>query len=544
MENKRWVNYPKVVGDLKQQLLQNRNIDSKTSQEDFLHPNLTKLISAEKLFPQIDKVASRIKKAIINKELIYIYGDYDVDGITACAILWETLDLLGAKVMPYIPSRHSEGYGLNNEALENLAKEGAKVVISVDCGITAVEQAKFAKKLKLDLIITDHHQPQEVLPESFATLHTTTLAGSGVAFKLATRLLEEFGKDGQEQFFRNLELSTLGTVADMVPLTSENRVIVKNGLLTLGNSNRIGLQALYSEAAIGKIIGTYEIGFMISPRLNAMGRMESAYDSLRLLLTRDKERAEKLAQKLGQTNKLRQDSTQAALIHAKDEVEKKYLGSKLFVISSDQYEEGVVGLVAGRITENYHRPSAVISENPQVSKGSARSISSFNITQAIGQSRSILISHGGHPMAAGFSIERANIGQFRENMIKEAEEKLTTENLTPELKIDLEIELSDINEDLNQILKEFEPFGIGNPEPIFLTQKLEVIEVRTVGKENNHLKLSLKDKKGKILDAIGFGLAEKKPNEGELVDIAYNVRENFWNSRKRLEARIKDLRKS
>ncbi len=382
------------------------------------------------------------------------------------------------------------------------------------------------------------------MPESFATLHTTTLAGSGVAFKLATRLLEEFGKDGQEQFFRNLELSTLGTVADMVPLTSENRVIVKNGLLTLGNSNRIGLQALYSEAAIGKIIGTYEIGFMISPRLNAMGRMESAYDSLRLLLTRDKERAEKLAQKLGQTNKLRQDSTQAALIHAKDEVEKKYLGSKLFVISSDQYEEGVVGLVAGRITENYHRPSAVISENPQVSKGSARSISSFNITQAIGQSRSILISHGGHPMAAGFSIERANIGQFRENMIKEAEEKLTTENLTPELKIDLEIELSDINEDLNQILKEFEPFGIGNPEPIFLTQKLEVIEVRTVGKENNHLKLSLKDKKGKILDAIGFGLAEKKPNEGELVDIAYNVRENFWNSRKRLEARIKDLRKS
>ncbi len=543
MENKRWVVYPKVEGDLKEQLLSNRKIDTKVDQENFLHSHLTKLISTEKLFPQITKVTNRIKKAISEKELLYIYGDYDVDGITASAILWETLDLLGAKVLPYIPSRHTEGYGLNNEALESLAKEGAKVVISVDCGITAVEQAKFALSLGLDLIITDHHQPQEILPKSFATLHTTTLSGAGVAFKLATALLEEFGNGEGEQFFKNLELATLGTVADMVPLIGENRVIVKNGLSTLGNSNRIGLKALYNEATIGKDIGTYEIGFMISPRLNAMGRMESAYDSLRLLLTRDVSRAEKLAQKLGQTNKLRQDSTQEALIHAKNEVEKKYLGGKLFVISSEKYEEGVVGLVAGRITESYHRPTAVISENSVVSKGSARSISGFNITNAIGKSSPLLISHGGHPMAAGFSINKENISKFRADLVKVAEEELTEENLTPEIKIDLEISFNEINEDLNVLLKEFEPFGIGNPEPIFLTKSLEVIAVRLVGKENNHLKLTLKDKEGVVLEAVGFSLAEKKPSEGDLVDIVYNIRENFWNSRKRIEGRIKDLKK-
>lgn len=539
---KRWKVYPQVSEDLKLQLLQNRKLESKELQESFLHPHLTKLISAEKLFPQLDKVVIRIKKAISEKELIYIYGDYDVDGITASAILWETLDSLGAKVLPYIPSRQTEGYGLNNDALDNLAKEGASVVITVDCGITAVDQAKFAKKLGLNLIITDHHQPQAVLPESFATLHTTSLAGAGVAFKLATRLLEEFGKGETEQFFKNLELATLGTVADMVPLVGENRVIVKNGLLILGNSNRIGLKSLYQEAGIGKNIGTYEIGFMISPRLNAMGRMESAFDSLRLLLTRDQERGDKLAAKLAQTNKLRQDSTAMALEHAKAEVEKNYLGSKLFVVSSSDYEEGVVGLVAGRIAENYHRPTAVISENKKVSKGSARSITGFNITEAIGKNSNLLIAHGGHPMAAGFSIEEAKIPKFRESMVKVAEESLTEKDLIAELKIDTEIGLEEVNQSLVDLLKEFEPFGIGNPEPTFLTKDLEVVEIRTVGKENNHLKLVLKDKAGKRLEAVGFNLIDKKPNQGDMVDIVYNVRENFWNSRKRIEGRLKDLK--
>jgi single-stranded-DNA-specific exonuclease len=213
------------------------------------------------------------------------------------------------------------------------------VVISVDCGITAVEQANIAKKLGIDLIITDHHQPQALLPQPFALLHSTSLSGSGVAFGLATEILNSFNKDKDGQFFKNLELATLGTVADMVPLKADNRIIVSNGLPLLSKSSRVGLISLYSEAGMGKVIGTYEIGFLISPRLNAMGRMESALDSLRLLLTRDKTRADNLAQKLGQTNKLRQESTQKALEHAMNTVERDYLGSKLFVISSPGYEE-------------------------------------------------------------------------------------------------------------------------------------------------------------------------------------------------------------
>lgn len=541
---KKWVVYPKVEGGLKKQLLTNRNLGQKSTVDSFLQPHLTKLISAEKLFPDLSKAISRLQKAIKEKELIYIYGDYDVDGITASAILWETLDFLGAKVLPYIPSRHTEGYGLNSDALQMLAKEGAKVVITVDCGITAVDQATLAKTLGIDLIITDHHQPGESLPDSFATLHTTTLAGSGVAFKLAESLLQNSTKKSDEQFFRNLELATLGTVADMVPLVGDNRVIVKNGLLTLGHSSRIGLQAIYDEAQVGKNLGTYEIGFMISPRLNAMGRMESAFDSLRLLLTRDKERARKLAEKLGSTNKQRQLLTQEALGDAKAQVENKFIGSKLFVVSSEIYEEGVVGLVAGRLAEIYYRPTLVISEKPKVSKGSARSISGFNITDAIRSQADFLISHGGHPMAAGFSIEKAKIEPFRQAMVRLAESSLADKDLIPEIKIDAEIEVSEISEELNQTIKEFEPFGIGNPEPVFLTKQMEVLESRLVGKDSNHLKLRLKSSTGQVLDAVGFNLATNQPSSGELIDIVFNIRENFWNSQKKLEARIKDLKKS
>jgi single-stranded-DNA-specific exonuclease len=436
---KQWIVYPQNSSDLKTQLLNNRGLTEKKLQKDFLHSHLSLLQDAGKIFPELPKVVKRIKKAISGKELIYIYGDFDVDGITASAILWETLDILGAKVLPYIPERHSEGYGLHNEALKKLSDEGADLVITVDCGITAVEQAKYAKRFKLDLIITDHHQSQEVLPDSFATLHTTTLAGSGVAFKLANALLNEYGKSGDPQFFRNLELATLGTVADMVPLVGESRVIVKNGLLELSKTERPGLKSLYDEAGIGKNIGTFEIGYVISPRLNAMGRMESALDSLRLLLTRKPERARSLATKLSQTNKQRQDSTLNAFLHAKNLVEKEFLGGKLFVLDSEDYEQGIVGLVAGRITEAFHRPTAVISRLSPVSKGSARSITGFNITEAIHSQADILLSHGGHPMAAGFSISPDNIAVFREKMTEVAEGSLQEKDLVPILKIDAEI---------------------------------------------------------------------------------------------------------
>lgn len=540
---RRWVLFEKKTEDLREQLLINRNLLAKGEVTKFLHPHFNQFIASEELFPELKKVLTRITKAIREKELIYIYGDYDVDGLTASAILWETIDHLGGKVLPYIPSRHSEGYGLHKDALRALAKEGAKVVISVDCGITAVEPAKESKKLKLDLIITDHHQPGVLLPDAFAILHTTSLAGSGVAFKLATSLLAEFGKEVEGQFAKNLELATLGTIADMVPLTGENRIIVKNGLLKLGESERVGLMAIYNEAQVGKRIGTYEVGHVISPRLNAMGRMESALDSLRLLLTRKKDRAEVLAKKLSVTNKLRQEATQTALEHAKNEVEKNYLGGKLFVISSPTYQEGVVGLVAGRITESYHRPTAVISEMRTISKGSARSISGFNITEAIRENSTLLLAHGGHPMAAGFSIDQKFIPDFRDGMVKIAENLITEEQLTPVQKIDAEIKVEELNQELMDVIIEFEPFGIGNSEPVFLTKNLEVVEVKPVGKDNKHIRLVFRDGDN-IREAIAFGLAERKPRTADKVDVVYNLRENTWNSRKRLELRVIDFKPS
>lgn len=541
---KRWVIADKVRGSLKEQLLSNRGLSSSSEIRKFIHAHLNQLEPANNLFPELKKAVERLRTAITGGELIYVYGDYDVDGITGCALLWETLDFLKGKVLPYIPSRSSEGYGLHNDALEHLAHEGARVVISVDCGITAVKEAETAKKFGIDLIITDHHQPQDKLPKPFALIHSLKMAGSGVAFRLAETLLSSFEKENDVQHFKNLELAALGTISDMVPLIGDNRIIVKNGLPLLSKTSRFGLKALYAEAEIGKIVGTYEVGFIISPRLNAMGRLDSALNSLRLLLTRKSSRAEELAQLLSRTNKERQQKTIEAFDHAKRTIEEKYSQEKFLVVNSKDYPEGIVGLVASRLVELFYKPTAVIGKGEKIFKGSARSIAGFNITEAIHSQAKLLFSHGGHPMAAGFSIEEKNISTFRKNLNKFATKNITPEQLQPIIKIDAELELDDLNTELADLLKEFEPFGIGNPEPVFLTKKLKVVESRVVGKENNHIKLSFRDEKGKPLDAIGFNLITKQPDEGDIIDIVYNVRENYWNSRKRLEARLKDLQKS
>lgn len=537
---KKWVIQSKgKENDLRKILLKNRKVKNEKS---FLHPYLHELPKISKQFPQIETVVDRIQKAIKNNELIYIYGDFDVDGITGTAILWETLDLLGAKVMPYIPHRETEGYGLHSEALEELSKKGAKVVISVDCGITAVEQARVAKKLGLDLIITDHHEPPKDLPKPFALLHTTSLAGSGVAFRLAEALLESANKEKDEQFYKNLELAAIGTVADMVPLTESNRIIVKNGLPLLSKSERIGLRSLYDEASLHKDIGTGQIGFVIAPRLNAMGRMGHALDSLRLLLTRKESRARELARKLSIINRQRQEATEKAINHAKAKVEKEYKGAKILIVDHESYQQGVVGLVAGKLVEQYYRPAAVISVNRVLSKGSARSVANFHITQALGYGKNFLENYGGHPMAAGFSIKAENIAKFREKMLKYAERELSEKDLIPTLKIDTRISPDKISKETLAVVREFEPFGIGNPEPTFLTEGFEVLESRTVGSEGKHLKLVLRSQDKSVTDAIWFSYQKEKPDKGDIVDIVYNLLENTWQGNKKLQLKVKDFR--
>lgn len=537
---KRWVLLDENGKDLRETLIKNRKIQDTGT---FFGPHLYKLTSPDKFFPDLQRAVERIKKAIKNKELIYIYGDFDVDGITASAIAWETIDFLGGEVLPYIPDRDKEGYGLHADVLKKLAKEGAKVVISVDCGITAVKETEVAKNLGADLIITDHHIAGEKTPKPFALLHTEKLAGSGVAFMLAKALLESFGQEAGGQFYKNLELATIGTIADMVPLLEDNRIIVANGLANLWKTNRIGLKALYEEAVLTKKIGTYEIGFMIAPRLNAAGRMEHALDSLRLLLTRDKERARQLAVKLSAVNKARQEATASALDHARGVVNGNG-AAKIIVVHHETYPQGVIGLVAGRLAEEHYRPTIVISEISPISKGSGRSIAGFNITHAISSAKKHLISVGGHPMAAGFSIEKPKIPYFKEEMMKFAQEHLKSSDLVPNLKIDTTLAPKSLNSETLGVLKEFEPFGIGNPEPVFLTRNLQVVNIRRLGHEGKHLRLVLRGDGANVYDAIGFGFGDQNVKIGDRVDVVYNLREDHWNGRKKLELRIKDFRPS
>ena len=535
---KRWQVLSETSKPLREILIKNRKIED---QETFFQPHLHKLTSPDKFFPDLDKAIERLRKAIKNKELIYIYGDFDVDGITGCAILWETINSLGGKVLPYIPHREKEGYGIHSEAITTLAKEGAGLIISVDCGITAVEEAKIAKNLSVDLIITDHHTKQAEIPESFALLHTDKLAGSGVAFMLAKALLDSFSK-GDEQFFKNLELATIGTIADMVPLQGDNRIITANGLLNLRSSERVGLKALYAEAGVTNTLSTFEVGFLITPRLNAAGRMETAMDSLRLLLTRKETRAREIARGLSQTNKERQEATASALNHAREVVAGNG-SSKMIVVHHPSYLAGIIGLVAGRLVDEFYRPAIVISETSPLSKGSGRSISGFNITEALSGLKEHLTSHGGHPMAAGFSLEEAKIPHFKEEMLNYAEKNLLEADLTPTLKIDARLEPEQINQETLGVISEFAPFGIGNPEPVFMAEDLLVMDERTVGKEGKHLKMVLKDVDSRAFDAIGFGQGGKAVTVGDKVDAVFTLNENIWNGQKNLQLKVKDLRK-
>jgi len=523
--------------NLKEILLRNRQIEDPDS---FFQPHLYKLTPPNRLFMDLEKAVGRIRKAIKNKELIYIYGDFDTDGIAGTGILWESLDFLGGKVLPFIPHREKEGYGLHTESLRSLVKEGARLIISVDCGITAVEEADMAKKLGVDLIITDHHAQKKEIPRSFALLHSEKLAGSGVAFMLAKALLESFGRGESEQFFKNLELATIGTIADIIPLVGDNRIVVANGLLKLTRSSRVGLRALYEEAAIAKAIGPYEIGFIIAPRLNAMGRMEHALDSLRLILTRDKERARKLAKKLSETNRQRQEALETALQHARQSVSAANL-PKIIIVQDKNYPAGIIGLIAARLAEEFHRPAIAISEG-KISRGSARSISGFDIASAITVGADYLESHGGHPMAAGFSIAQTKIPIFKEKILEYAEKSLKESDLTPTLKIDTTLSGDSLNPATLGLVKEFEPFGTGNPEPVFLTKNLQVVRVRPVGKEGQHTRFIFRTVDNFVYEAIGFGLGGREVKEGEVLDVAYNLRQDTWHGDGRLELKVKDFK--
>lgn len=531
-------------------LFKNRGLKTTKQQAEFLNPKDPCLLTSEEvgISPiQLKKAVVRIKKAIKNKEKVIVYGDYDTDGVCATAIMWEALNKLGVKVMPFIPKRE-EGYGLKIDRIDQLASEGVKLIITVDQGIVHGQQVDHARESGLDVIITDHHQPGEKKPNASAIVHTTKLAGVGVSWFFANELFKNFlSKDAAaSQIRKKLDLAAIGTVTDMVPLLGVNRSIVKFGLDALTKTKRFGLQALFDFAALDKEkIDTYEVGYIIGPRLNAAGRMDDPMESLRLVCTINENRAIALAQKIDQNNRERQSLMGQITVHARNLWLKQDGKSALIFVYDQSYEYGVIGLAAGKLKEEFYRPAIVLAPRRDHWVASGRSIEEFSMVEAIRQLADIIEDHGGHHLAAGFSIKPENLEEAKRRLIEAAEKAIGKKELTPTLTVDTELDLSDLNLSLYQKLAQFAPFGMGNPQPVLASRKVKILEARTVGREKKHLSLKLQSPDSKLTaKAIGFGMGNhySQLSSAKPVDIAYNLILNEWNGEKSLQLKLKDIK--
>jgi single-stranded-DNA-specific exonuclease len=535
-------------------IFQSRGLTNPAIQKEFLHPSdpLNLTLDQVGIDPlQVKTAIEHIHQAVAANTPIIVYGDYDADGITATAILWEALHQLGAQVTPFIPSRELHGYGLSIKGIEDAltslkssktySKNQSPLIITVDNGVVAHQAASFCHANHIDLIITDHHQLTDAPPDCLALVHSTQIAGSAVAWMLVKELSPELAQ-------LSLDLVTIGTVADMLPLTGPNRSIVKAGLKALRSTKRVGLYVMYEGAGIDddEVFSTYHINYIIAPRLNAMGRLKHALDSLRLLCTTDYARAQVLAQVLTDTNTTRQSLTLEYVTLAETLV--KDSQAPIIVIDHPDFHEGVIGLVAGKLAETYYRPSLVISRGSETSKGSARSVKGVNIINLIREHDNLLINAGGHPMAAGFSIETKKIEAFKQSLLQTATKKINPEKLVASLTIDVTINITDVTDDLFYQLEELKPFGTGNRQPVFCSYQVRILEAKALGKDNNHLRLSIQTPEGTHLSAIGFNLAQT-PAAQTLIntpsphaDIAYTIDENIWNGRRSLQLKLKDVK--
>jgi single-stranded-DNA-specific exonuclease len=501
----------------------------------------------------IPATVERIRYALDHQERIAIYGDYDVDGVTATALLIQVIRSLGGNVREKIPNRFDEGYGLNIEALSSLKSEGVKLVISVDCGIRSPDEAAHASNIGLDLIISDHHQPAEGdLPPAFAivnpkqagdTYPDKDLAGVGVAYKIAQALFESIGEKGENhQTDDLLDLVALGTVADLAPLTGENRILVRQGLQRLRETKR---QGLFSLAAVADLslsrVNATSIGFVLGPRLNAAGRLESALAAYELLLTKDVKVAGELAQQLNLQNRQRQEITRKIQMEAEAiALAEDPEADLLFAIHPD-FNAGVVGLAASRLVETHYRPAIVGQILAETTRCSCRSIPEFHITEALDQCKDLLVRHGGHAAAAGFTVRNENVPLLKERLKSIAAERLKGKDLRQTLNADAEVSLSELKPELLKHLEYLQPTGYGNPDAAFVSREVRVVNSRTVGADGKHLKLTVTD--GRLtFDAIGFRLGSIQPNLSKRVDLLYTFEANEFNGRTSLQLNLKDLR--
>ena len=554
--NKRWLvekTIPDIVSDnlndfhpIMRQILYNREYETRESAENYF-----RAISPPDSIPSnllgIDEAVTRIRWAIHKKEPIAIYGDYDVDGVTATALLTEILQALGAEVEGYIPNRFDEGYGLNNEALDDLHNQGKRLIITVDCGIRSPAEVEHAKNLGMDIIITDHHHPGDELPIASSIINPKQmedtypykeLAGVGLAYKLASAVV------GQEVSLieNSLDLVALGTVADLAPLIGENRALVRSGLKHLREPHRQGLRSLIGVTRLtASRITARDIGFVLGPRLNAAGRLGTAYTALELLLTRNVQLAAKLAQMLEIQNRERQMITRQVQEHAEEQVLASDPDAFLLFAVDPSYNVGVVGLAASRLTERYYRPSIVSHQGDEFTRGSCRSIPEFHITEALDKCADLLEHHGGHAAAAGFTISNQRLPEFIERLKLIAADQLSDQDLRPMVRADVELPLSDLKPEILDYLAWLEPTGKGNPQARFVSRNLSVTKPRKVGKDGSHLKLTVSD--GQITyDAIAFRQGHWDDNLPPRVDLLYTFEKNVYQNRENLQLNVVDLK--
>ncbi len=532
-------------------ILVNRGIDDEEKIRQFLEPTRQDFYNPY-LMKDMEIAVERIIKAIKNQEKVIIYGDYDVDGITSTTVLKKFLKDLGLEVSYYIPNRLNEGYGLNKTAIEKIVNEGYSLMITVDCGISGIEEIDYANSLGLEVIVTDHHEPGEFLPNALAVVDNKRkdstypfrdLAGVGVAFKLCQAIGMKLGLK-EETYLKYLDIVCVGTISDIVPLVDENRVITKLGLLLVRQTRNMGLKSIINSSGYSKI-DSNTISFGVAPRINACGRMGKAEEALELLLSTDIYKVNELTKKLNEHNKERQEIEKSIYESAIEKIEKEHIDkNRTIVVGGEGWHHGVIGIVSSKITDMYFKPSILLSfEEDGTGKGSGRSIPGFDLHKALTKCQDSLEKFGGHSMAVGVTIRKEKLEDFRQEFEKIAEEE-KIEDIVPVLNVDAKIDLNSVDKEMIESLKQLEPFGEANKMPIFAFKNLKIDSIRALS-EGKHLKLTLKED-NRIINAIGFNMGNlaEEYRIGDKIDLAGVLEINTFNGVDNLQINIKDVMKS
>lgn len=539
------------VNQLLATILANRNILKEEDIRLFLNPTRNDFYNPF-LITDMDIAVNRIIKAIENKENITIYGDYDVDGITSITVLKSFLNDIGVEANTYIPNRLIEGYGLNKEAIDKISKKGCNLMITVDCGISAIEEIEYANSLGIETIITDHHEAGNEIPKAIAVIDNKRkdskypfreLAGVGVVFKL----IQAIGitlKLKEESYLKYLDIVCIGTISDIVPLVDENRVIAKLGLLLVAQTKNIGLRSIINSSGYNKI-DSNTISFGVAPRINACGRMGKAEEALELFLSKDKNEVNELTNKLNEHNRKRQETEKAIFENALEKINAEHLDeNKAIIVGGENWHHGVIGIVSSKITEMYFKPSILLSfEEDGIGKGSGRSIPGFDLHEALAKCSDTIEKFGGHSMAVGITVKKDNLEKFKKEFEQIATQSKIDE-IIPIINIDAKVDLSDIDKEMVESLKQLEPFGEANKMPVFAFKNLKIDSIRALS-EGKHLKLTLKDN-NYIINAIGFniGYLANEYRIGDKIDVAGVLEINTFNGVDNLQINIKDIMKS